>query len=524
MSAKHTQRGREVRRSVALKAAPEVEMKFLIALASLAAVKSSPIFKNKSTQVRLKSVYYDTADFHLHRGGISLRVRHVGGAFIQTVKRLAGSGLFDRDEWESKITGEQPEVAAWAGTPVPSILGDRGVDTLAPVFSTAVQRTIRLWKERTSLVEISLEQGELVAGDFCEPIDEVELELKKGKVTDLFSVARRLGADAILKLSFDSKAERGYRLIGQERSTAQKANTIEISSDMAADAAFTQAARSCLAQVATNAELLRQARPSKALHQLRVGVRRLQAAFATFKPLFVNARPDRLKAETKWLVHELNPARDLDVFISNRFDWAEVDPKSDRMLSAFGESLLQAQSQAYIRALAAVDSARFAALLLDCAEWAEVAPWRRNDGPLMGRVRDGSASVLATQVLDRLRRQVRKNGKNLTTLEPAARHKIRIKAKQLRYTGEFFAETFGKESHKRRRRFVSSLKSLQDSLGQLSDMASARQNAAAVAGNSAEIAFRAGRVIGARDRDEPKLLAKAVRAHERWRRVRPFWH
>lgn len=524
MSAKHTQRGQEARRSAAFKSVPEVEMKFLIALGGLVALKNSPIFKNKSTRVRLKSVYYDTADFDLHRGEISLRVRHVGGAFIQTVKRLAGSALFDRDEWESNITGERPDPSAWAETPVPSILGDRGVETLVPVFSTAVQRTIRLWKEGTSLVEISLDQGELVAGDSCEPIEEIELELKKGKVTDLFSIARRLGADAILKLSFGSKAERGYRLIGQERSTAPKTNTIAISSDMSADAAFAPAARSCLAQVATNAELLRQTRTSEALHQLRVGLRRLQAAFATFKPLFVNAQPDRLKAETKWLVHELNPARDLDVFISTGFNSAKADSKSDRMLSELGKCLLLAQSEAYSRALAAVDSARFAALLLDCAEWAEVAPWRRNDDSSMAGTRDGSVSVLATQALERLRRQVRKSGKNLTTLEPAARHKIRIKAKQLRYTAEFFAETFGNTTGRRHRKFVSSLKTLLDSLGQLSDMTSARQNAAAVAGNSAEVAFRAGRIIGASDRDEPKLLAKAVRAYERWRRMRPFWH
>ncbi len=219
MSAKHTQRGHEARRSAAFEAVPEVEMKFLIALGGLVAVKNSPIFKNKLTRAGLKSVYYDTADFLLQRGGISLRVRHIEGAFIQTVKRLAGLGLFDRDEWESNITGERPDPSAWAETPVPSILGDRGVHTLAPVFSTVVQRTIRLWKAKTSLIEISLDQGELVAGDFCEPIEDVELELKKGKVTDLFSVARRLGADAILKLSFDSNAKRGYRLIGQERST-----------------------------------------------------------------------------------------------------------------------------------------------------------------------------------------------------------------------------------------------------------------------------------------------------------------
>ena len=524
MSAKHTQRGQAARRSVALKAAPEVEMKFLIALGGLAAIKSSPIFMHKSTRVRLKSVYYDTADFLLHRGGLSLRVRHIKGEFIQTVKRRAGLDLFDRDEWESKITDERPDPSAWAETPVASILGDEGVDMLRPVFSTEVERTIRLWKERTSVIEVSLDQGKLVAGDLSEPIEEVELELKKGKVMDLFNVARRFGADAILRLSFDSKAERGYRMIGQERSTSQKTNALKISSDMAATAAFAQVARSCLAQVATNAELLRRLKTDEALHQLRVGLRRLQAAFSTFKPLFVRTRPARVKAETKWLMKELNPARDLDVFIANGFDKTKSDPKKgDSILSAFGERLLQARSTAYIRALAAVDSARFAVLLLDYAERVEAVRERRNVDSLTKSVRGYSASILASQALDRMRRQLRKKGKNLASMEPASRHKIRIRAKTLRYAGDFFAETFGDKTHKRRRRVIASLGALQKSLGQLSDLTSARRTAATVAGGSAELAFRAGRFVGARDRDESKLLNKAVQAYERWRGLRPFW-
>lgn len=524
MSTKHIQRGEEARRSEPLRAAPEREMKFLVRQGSLAAVERSPILMDKSTRVFLKSVYFDTVNFQLHKAGISLRVRHVRGTFIQTVKRVTGLGLFDRDEWESEIADQRPDPSAWAETPVLNILGNKNVNMLVPVFSTSVQRTLRLFKEKTSLVEICFDQGELVAGDLCEPIEELELELNNGKVADLFIVARLLSADAILKLSFISKAERGYRLIGHERSTAQKAKIIAISTDMAADVAFAQVVRSCLVQVTANAELVCQARSGKALHQLRIGLRRLQTAFATFKPIFVNARPDRLKAETKWFMHELNPARDLDVFIANGFDWAKAGMKGDRILSAFNECLLLAQSKAYIRAVAALDSARFAALLLDCAEWVETRPRLSNNDPLLSGARHVSASVLATQALDRLRGQVRKNGKNLTTLEPVARHKLRIKVKQLHYTGEFFAETFGNATDKVHRRFISSLKALQDCLGLLRDMASARQTAAVVAGGSAEIAFRVALVIGARDRDESKLLAKAVRAYKRWHRVRPFWH
>ena len=55
-------------------------------------------------------------------------------------------------------------------------------------------------------------------------------------------------------------------------------------------------------------------------------------------------------------------------------------------------------------------------------------------------------------------------------------------------------------------------------------VSSARRSALAVAGRSPELCFRAGLVIGGRDRDEPRLLAKAVQAYRRWTEAKPFWN
>jgi CHAD domain-containing protein len=52
------------------------------------------------------------------------------------------------------------------------------------------------------------------------------------------------------------------------------------------------------------------------------------------------------------------------------------------------------------------------------------------------------------------------------------RHKLRIRAKRLRYGTEFFAGTFdGHTSEKRRSDSLSALKDLQDALGGLNDIA-----------------------------------------------------
>jgi triphosphatase len=311
--------------SSSVKAVPEIELKFLVAPDDFASLEANEIFAHEVAPVQLRSVYYDTPNWDLHKRGISLRVRNNGTTFVQTVKHQAGQHLFNRDEWQSDVKDGEPDPVAWVGTPVATILGKKGSKSLHPVFSATVLRTTRLLDEGTSQVEISIDRGELAAGELREPIDELELELKGGDPAALFGAARRLGANAVLMLSFQSKAERGYRLRGQNCLAAHKGLRASISRGMPVAAAFSLIARSCLAQIADNATLLSLAKSPEVLHQLRVGLRRLRAAFATFEPILLGKDMDRLKGEAKWLSGELDPARDLDVFLQNNIPSIESD-------------------------------------------------------------------------------------------------------------------------------------------------------------------------------------------------------
>jgi len=500
----------------------EVELKFLVSPSDVATIRANPIFAHKTTQAQLRSVYYDTPAWDLRESGVSLRVRHKEGVFTQTVKSASGLSLFDRDQWESEIKGKNPDRSAWAGTPVADILSAHGVRALRPVFTTTVQRTVRLLNEGVSIVEASFDRGELAAGKLREPIEEVELELKGGQTKALFIIAHRLAADTVLRLSFDNKAERGYQLIGHDELIPHTARSSGIPSDISAVEGFARVARSCLAQVSGNAELLRRVRNPEVLHQLRVGLRRLRAAFATFKPVVSRESLERLKDEIIWLGNELDPARDLDVFIERTLHSAKAGAHGDAMLAAFDRRLLRAQDEAYDRAVAALASQRFAMLLLNCAECV-ATPLRRGAARVEARLRDDGASVLAAHALKRFRHELHKRAKHLGTLNPAGRHRVRIEAKKLRYAVEFFTETFGKRTHKRRRKFIAALNVLQNTLGELNDMAMARTTALAVVGHRAPLAFRAGQVVADSNRDEPRLLEKAVHAYKRWWNVRPFW-
>ncbi len=52
-----------------------------------------------------------------------------------------------------------------------------------------------------------------------------------------------------------------------------------------------------------------------------------------------------------------------------------------RALAAFGKALLAAQTDAYAKVDAAVDSARFRALAIDAAAWLEAGPWTTDAAP-----------------------------------------------------------------------------------------------------------------------------------------------
>jgi triphosphatase len=287
---------------------------------------------------------------------------------------------------------------------------------------------------------------------------------------------------------------------------------------------FCQVARSCWDQISANAELLRRSSNREALHQLRVGLRRLRAAFSAFEHILPRESLDRWKHETKWLASELDSARDLDVFINYIWSLKAADAHDDDALSAvLGERLLLAQAVAYDLAVTAINSHRFASLRQSFTEWVEAAPGTRDDDALVRSLREGDASVLAVQTLRHLHRQLRKVGNHLATLSPERRHQARIKAKKLRYAAEFFSETFGKSAHKQCSQYIASLTTLQKALGDLNDLVTARQCALAVVGRNADLAFYAGQIVGGRSRGKRRLLAEAVRAYEKWSIAKRFW-
>ena len=501
------------------KAAPELELKFQLGAGALEALRAEPFPLEKSQTAQLHAIYFDTPGHALRDGGFSLRVRRKGDTYIQTLKHRAAGGLFERDEWESEVAGPDLDLTALAGTPVLALVGEA---PLAACFTVEVERRVHIWSHGRTRVEVSFDTGLIVAGERQEPVAEMELELMSGRPQALFSLARDLQAKASLTLSFESKAQRGYRLAGHDGIAALKAQRTAIGPRTTGAEAFQAVARDALVQIAGNARLLQRAHNPDVLHQLRVGLRRLRAGLSVFKALLDPEGLNAARRETKWLAGELSEARDIDVFLQNAASTDEIEENAGR--AAFFRALRIAQADAYERGLAAIRSERFRALLLMLGEWIEAGAWLRLANDEQRALREGLAVALAAPVLDKLDRRLRRRSRGFMRLEVDARHDLRKQAKKLRYAAAFFGEAFPKHP-KRRERYVALLRTLQDRLGELNDMAVARAVAMkAVGRRSGELAFAAGLEVGRLTGDEDATLKAADTALKAFRKADIFWN
>lgn len=138
----------------------------------------------------------------------------------------------------------------------------------------------------------------------------------------------------------------------------------------------------------------------------------------------------------------------------------------------------------------------------------------------------------AAAELARRRKKIRKQGQHLRDISEEHRHKLRIRAKKLRYATEFFSSVFtGKKNERRREAALSSLKNLQSALGDLNDIVAREKLMSGMADanskeggqRSSRVPFVAGVIYGSQEARTEGLLEAAERAHAEFSDVKSFW-
>jgi len=293
-----------------------------------------------------------------------------------------------------------------------------------------------------------------------------------------------------------------------------KARPANIHAGMDPDQAFRITLSDCLAQLTANAATVRAGRSIEGLHQLRVGFRRLEVALGAFSREFRKDWLEELRGRAKVLANRLGPARDLDVFLGERLDRA-VDENERALLAPLRARAEVARDAAWKAAQACVAGADFA-LFLD-----DVAGLAASRLPLAG---DRKLPKVARRILNHQQKRAVKRGRAAKSGDEGDLHRLRIALKKLRYSAEFFAPLYARQTVKQ---YLSKVRKLQEELGEINDIAHVRATLSDLmrdaGARKSELGYASGLVAGWYRAHRPRLAKKALKRWRRFRDIKPFW-
>jgi triphosphatase len=238
-----------------------------------------------------------------------------------------------------------------------------------------------------------------------------------------------------------------------------KAGRPRLVAAMSARSAFTELALNCLAQMQANEAPAKLGHDPEGIHQFRIGLRRFRALVAAFGNMLSAESHRDLARELRWLQQELTAVRDWEVFATSTLGpIAQRIPDLQYALVAAHKLRGIAQN----KARAALESRRYAALLLKCHIWLATGAWTSSKMATL----DEPIGDFATASLQRRHRRLRKFGGKHADLPGAELHRLRMLVKKQRYLCDFVRELYPKRPTTR---YVSALAGVQDLLGEIND-------------------------------------------------------
>lgn len=283
--------------------------------------------------------------------------------------------------------------------------------------------------------------------------------------------------------------------------------------DTESEAALRLIASACRDDLLEHRDLVMASGDAEGIHQTRVALRRLRAAFSMFLPTLEDEAGQRevraLAAEAKWLATACGPARDLQVFLTETV--SDLPPVIDKV----GKRLVRSHLE---RARAALSGARFTSFDRQLASFLDRTP------PATGHRLDDFGRA----VLDQRHLQVMHRGRKLEKLGRARLHRLRIAIKKLRYAADFLRPAFATQpfASEAAKAYIEATTRLQSALGALNDRAVASQMVAdiAVAAQPTEDVDRPLRKLARQaESGDKRRRRRLMRAWKDFRKVERFW-
>jgi len=408
------------------------------------------------TEHQLDATYFDTADLALAAARVTLR-RRTGGEDAGWHLKLP---LADQARNEVRFPlgdGDEAVPAELLGA-VRVLIRDRELTAVATLGTRRLVHRL-LGDDGVVLAEVADDRvtavvpGEVVRADRWR---EWEVELVDGPMGLLDA------AGEVLMAAGATAASHGSKLV---RSLGQAAPSVTpLSFDLPARPSAAEVLITYLQNQIADVRRLDPAfreDDAEALHDLRVAVRRLRSALATYRTLLDDAAVTELRAELELLGGILGVARDAEV-LRAELKAAVADEPADLVLGAVAvridDDLSTSYQQGRRDALAALDETRYFRLL-DRLEALVTAP------PVSALGAKPALKVIPALVARdwwRLRRLARRAESVTDAAERGiALHEVRKAAKRLRYGAEAAHPLIGRKAA----RLATAAKNLQTILG-----------------------------------------------------------
>jgi CHAD domain-containing protein len=272
----------------------------------------------------------------------------------------------------------------------------------------------------------------------------------------------------------------------------------------APDVALRHIVAECHADLRKYRAIVLHGRRPVGIHQTRVALRRLRAAFGLFRHAVDGPVVRALSAEAKWLASECAPARDLHVFLTETVE--DVPPIIKRVGRRLADSHLQ-------RARAALSGARFEAFDRQLHAFLDLSPAAPTD----------RLDEFARGELDQHHHKVVHRGRKFDSLDPHRLHRLRIAIKKLRYAAEFLRPAFASAASKP---YIEATARLQSALGSLNDRTVARHvlaDLATAARPTEDVKKPLKRLAKQAESGEKRRRRKLERAWKAFKKAERFW-
>ncbi len=479
----------------------EVEAKFRISdPTQLERLRSEPLLADRyplgePRRVTHIDTYFDTKDWRLLRSGRTLRTRAVGDTVYVTAKSVgvnASKGMHARDEVEL-LTPEIGSAAMRLGVAqLPPEVAATMADLLAPdeelraLARLEQARTMRLLyltaNEETPLAELSIDEVIVLrpSAEGWEPANqffELEIELvhadERTALQEVVSVTRSLPGVA---------ADNQNKL--QQALTALANGPLF--EDIPAEHLL-HVAELCrrvwkqqLAQMVIFEAGVRFSKDIEFVHEMRVATRRARAAARLYAAFFEgkNKRIKRFERDLRTTGRLLGRVRDMDVALDKLGRYAaEHDGEDDKGFRELRRHWKQTREKAHKSLVDWLDSPGYAMFVKDLGRFCEtpgeaVAPFHPVAGvpPIPHQVRHVIPSKIleryeAIRTFEMLFERAEANEIETQVVPVETLHALRIECKYLRYHLEFNSVLLGPEG----KQIISTLKALQEELGELND-------------------------------------------------------